>query len=206
MPTWLYQGTLTRIQWRWGSCRSWLQFLTPYLPPLPPVGNTSATIYFGKGLLRGAIRWYPVVIQTCCIWGIWVRVGFPPPVSILCPACGSAQSESIGWSNYCHSPSSVHIFVHFPPPYPQHTLFQFINRPKFSSIIVTHNPPSEEKSIFCHHNLYPLIIPSPPIRIPYIRSIIVTPHHQCLFFFIHLTLPHSRPYSTSSEDLSSVQL
>ena len=26
-------------------------------------------------------------------------------------------------------------------------------------------------------------MPPPPIRIPYIRSIIVTPHHQCLFLF-----------------------
>ena len=70
-----------------------------------------------------------------------------------------------------------------------HTIFQFISRPKFSSNIFTHHTPSVEQMIYCYQTLYLLIIPSPPIRIPYIRSIIVTPHQQCLFFFIHIPSP-----------------
>ena len=82
------------------------------------------------------------VRQTYCIWGIWVRVSFPSPVSQLCPTRGGAKREPGGWSNYCHPPPSMHIFVHFPPPYPHHTLFQFISIPNFSSIIVTHHTSS----------------------------------------------------------------
>ena len=165
-----------------GYSRIWLQFLTPTFPPIPPVRNAAVMIPVRKVLLRGTIRWETATRQTCCIWGIWVRVGFPPPVSQLYPARGGAQSETVGCSSYCHPPSSVPIFVHLPLPYPYKNLFQFISRPKFSSIIVTHHPPSEYQSLFFHQTLYLLIILSPPIRIPYIRSIIVTPHHQCLLF------------------------
>ena len=46
-----------------------------------------------------------------------------------------------------------------------------------------------------------------PIRIPYIRSIIITSYHQCLFFLLFSPrTPHGRPYSSSSADLSSVKL
>ena len=149
--------------------------ISAYVTPLSPVSSL-------KYLLRGAIRWEPALRKPCFIWGIWARVSFPTPVLQLCTARGGAKSEPGGWSNYCHPPSSVRICVHLPPLYPHHTLFQLISRPNLSSIIVTHHPPSEEQNTFFHQTLYILIIPSPPIRISYIRSIIVTPHHQCLFF------------------------
>ena len=66
------------------------------------------------------------------------------------------------------------------PPY--QTLFQFIIKPKSSSIIVTHHPPPTEQRISCHQIIYPLLIQPPPIMIPYTRSIIVTPHY-------HITSP-----------------
>ena len=89
----------------------------------------------------------------------------------------------------------------------QRTIFQFIRRPKFSSNIVTHNHPSVEQSKFCYHTQYILLNLSPQIRIPYIRSIIVTPHHQFLFLFTPPSPPtYSRPYSSSSVKLISVQL
>ena len=66
----------------------------------------------------------------------------------------------------------------------QQTIFRFISIPNFSSIIVTHHPPSAEHSTFCYHILYLLVIPTSPIRIPYIISIIVTSHN-------HLTTPPS---------------
>ena len=105
--------------------------------------------------------------------------------------------------NYCHPPSSVPIFVHFPPPHPPHqTIFQFIIRPKFSSIIVTHHPPSEEQSTFCYLILYLLVIPSPPSGYPILYQlssppIIISrhPHHQTLFQFI--SRPHFRSYLSS---------
>ena len=58
------------------------------------------------------------------------------------------------------------------------TILQFISRPKFSSIIVPHHSQSAEQSTFFYQILYLLIIPPPPIRIPYIISIIFTPHHH----------------------------
>ena len=39
-----------------------------------------------------------------------------------------------------------------------------------------------------------------------VGPIIVTPHHQCLFVFIYFPPTHIITYSSSSEDLSSVQL
>ena len=85
------------------------------------------------------------------------------------------------------------LFFSFIYPHTTHqTLFQFISRPNFSSIIVTHHPPSAQQSKFCYQIIYLLIIPPPLISIPCIRSIIVTPLHQCLLFF-HLPLPHPPP-------------
>ena len=46
------------------------------------------------------------------------------------------------------------------------------------------------------------ILPSPNIIIPCIISIIYTPHHQCVNFFIYLPLHHSRSYSSSSDSIS----
>ena len=77
----------------------------------------------------------------------------------------------------------------------QHTLFQFIRRPNFSSIIGIHHPPSAEQNKFCYLNLYLLIIPTPPTRILYIISIIVTPPSS-LFQFI-INFPKSRPCFSS---------
>ena len=80
--------------------------------------------------------------------------------------------------------------------------------------------PSADQSKFIYWNLYILIIMSLPIRITYIRSIIITVlkkvHQHPLYIIIrsfhssptslsHIT-PISRPYSSSSVDLSSVQL
>ena len=119
---------------------------------------------------------------------------------------------------FCHPPSGYPIshpcilypvlsfqFISHHPH--QQTIFQFISRHKFSSIIVTHHLPWEDQNKFCYQNLCLLIIPSLPIRIAYIILIIVTSHVQCLFF--HLPLPPThirRPYYSSSEDLSSIQL
>ena len=69
------------------------------------------------------------------------------------------------------------------------TLLQFISRPNFSQIIVTHDPPSAEQSSFCYQILYVLNILPSTIRIPYIRSIFVTPHN-------HLMSPPSEEHIT----------
>ena len=37
--------------------------------------------------------------QTCHTDGTWGKVGSVPPGSILCPARGSFQSKTGGWSN-----------------------------------------------------------------------------------------------------------
>ena len=100
------------------------------------------------------------VIRLCMHWLFChLPPGYPISDEVLSPPIISAY------------------FFHLPPPPPtdQQTLFHLILRPNFSSIIIIRHPPSAHQITFCHQTLYLLIIPSPPIRIPYIRSIIVTP-------------------------------
>ena len=40
------------------------------------------------------------------IWGIWGRLGYPPPVSQLCPIRGVSQSEPGGWSSLAPPPGT----------------------------------------------------------------------------------------------------
>ena len=102
----------------------------------------------------------------------------------------TAHKDRLYHINYCHLPCSVPIFSFTSTPHTHQTaLLQFIRRPKFNSIIVTHHSPSAEQSIIFYQILYLFIILSPPIRIPYILSIIAIPHHQCLFLFISLPPP-----------------
>ena len=84
-------------------------------------------------------------------------------------------------------------------PHTQQTIFQFIRKPQFISIIVTHHPPSADENTIYFHILYVLNISAYPIRRPYIRSIIVTPHHQFISLSNYLLPPsqtHSRYYSS----------
>ena len=46
------------------------------------------------------------MIQTCNTWVTWGKAGYPPPGSRLCPAHGSAQSESRGWSYLKNHPGT----------------------------------------------------------------------------------------------------
>ena len=109
--------------------------------------------------------------------------------------------------NYCHPPSSVPFFVHsYVPPLP-------IRRPYFISSIDLRSVQSFSPIIALIRADYVLLsdsiyidIFSLPIRIPYIRSIIVTPHHQCLNLFIPLPQHIIRPYSYSFSGLISVEL
>ena len=85
--------------------------------------------------------------------------------------------------NYCHQPSTVPIFVHFhSQPPPLYTVKQFTIRPKFSSIIVAHHPPSAEQSKFFYQILYLLFITSPP-------------HQYTLYHINYCHLPSSLPIS-----------
>ena len=67
-------------------------------------------------------------------------------------------------------PSSDPIPVH------QQTSVQFNYRPPSSR--------TRRAEYIFYQTLYLLMIPSPPTKVPYIRSIVVTPHHQCLFLLI----------------------
>ena len=84
--------------------------------------------------------------------------------------------------NYHHPPSALPISVHLPSlPSAKCILKQFIIRPEFSSIIVTHHPPSSEQSTFLIRLYIYWLFRHIHSSIPYIRLIIVTIHTQCLF-------------------------
>ena len=103
-PTGLSQLTWRRRQGRGGYHRRWAQLLPLTLPPIMPFSVASDPLLVNKGLSKGAGHWGLAAVQTCRIWGIWVRVGSPPPVSQLCPTHSSEQSEPGGWYSLMPSP------------------------------------------------------------------------------------------------------
>ena len=188
-----------------GYCRRWLQFITPTLPPLPPVGNASATIPVRKIILRGAICSEPAARQTCCIWGIWVRVGFPPPVSQLCPAHGGAKKVNLSVGPVIVTPNHqcLFLFISLPPNHsrPYYSSSADPISVQLSSPIIPHN----NSRVYFFIGLYiSWLFRHPPSGYPISDQLFPPPIIRAFFFILNSRHTTSDPITVHQQ--TKVQL
>ena len=155
----------------WLCCYPYNQciFLLVYLPPYPHTQQTLFQFISRPKFSSIIFTHNPPSVEQSKVFHYITYLLIIPPSPIRIPYIISIVNNLI---------ISAYFFSSPPHTQTHQTLLQFIIRPKFTSIIVTNNPPSAEQIIFCYQILYILNIMPSPMRIPYIRSIIVTPHNH----------------------------